>query len=96
VDRAAGLYQAARWAGWCGTRQECETMSEQNHIHAATRTGPADEAEEAFEGLVEAMGVLLPEALTAPDAWLALSDTGSLQPMASSLARIPILSERWD
>jgi len=52
--------------------------------------------DEAFEAFVEALGILPPEMLRDPDAWLALSDTDSLQAVCGNLARVPVLTERWD
>lgn len=54
------------------------------------------DSDEAFEAFVEALGILPPEMLRDPDAWLALSDTDSLQAVCGNLARVPVLTERWD
>ena len=53
------------------------------------------ETDEAIEGLIEAMGILSPEALQNLDTWLPLCDTESLQTMVGSLARLPSPGEPW-
>jgi len=60
-----------------------------------TREVKPAESDEAFEGFVEALGILPPEMLRDPDAWLALSDTDAMQAVCGNLARVPVLSERW-
>ena len=50
----------------------------------------------AFEGFAEALGILPPEMLRDPDTWLGLSDTESLHAGCGHLARVPLLTERWD
>ncbi len=55
----------------------------------------ASDSDEAFEGFVEALGMLPPELLRDPDGWLGLTDSDSLEAVCGNLARVPVLSERW-
>jgi hypothetical protein len=71
-------------------------MRESKHPSAAAPELPEQAMDEALAGFVEAMGLLPPEALRNPDSWLALSDTDTLQPLTGNLARIALLSERWE
>jgi hypothetical protein len=76
--------------------QEGTTMSFWKHTHESGPAVDMDETDEAFEGFVEALGVLGPELLRNPDAWISLSDTDSLQAGLGNLARVPLLTERWN
>ena len=55
----------------------------------------ASDGDEAFEGFVEALGMLPPELLRDPDGWLGLSDSSSMEAACGNLALVPMLSERW-
>ena len=71
-------------------------MSDAKHTHESMPAVDTGETDEAFEGFLGALGLLPPEMLRNPDAWLALSDTDSLHVGVGNLARVPILTERWN
>jgi hypothetical protein len=71
-------------------------MSELRPRHESPSPLEVDETEEAFAGFLGALGLLPPETLRNPDSWLALSNTDSLQSGVGNLARVPLLTERWN
>lgn len=71
-------------------------MSEPKHSHESVPAVEADETDEALQGFLGALGLLPPEVLRNPDAWLSLSGTDSMHVGVGHLARVPILTERWN
>ncbi len=77
------------------TLTESEARQDREAVADADQETVRGEVAEGCEGLVEAMGILPPEALKDPDWWLALSDTGPLQPLLWNLTRLPMVREPW-